>query len=207
VTANDGAPAPDGSARPTRRTKNIEDIQVGDIVLAMDEETGEMAPKRVIALFRNRSDHLRIVRLQRNDGAQQELRTTDEHPFFVADRGWLEARSLSGGDEVIESSGGVSTVLAIEREEHRDGIEVFNFEVEDYHTYFVAQDESAAAIFVHNRCNNPYGRRGSPLHRARISAAETRLTARGWKTSSGGLGREARVDIPGTGRYRYPPTL
>jgi len=154
VSADD-ATAPvtdDGSARPTRRTKNIEDIQVGDVVLAMDEHTGELQPKRVVQVFRNTSDHLRLLRLRSADAREQDLQTTDEHPFFANGRGWVGAAELCSGDEVVEVEGQTSTVVSTLRKEHPQGIAVFNFEVEDYHTYFVSQDLASAPIFVHNAC-------------------------------------------------------
>jgi hypothetical protein len=50
---------------------------------------------------------------------------------------------------------------------------------------------------------NPWGRRGSPLHQARIRQAEQALINRGWTTVSGGSLPERAVDIPGGGQ-RYP---
>ena len=50
---------------------------------------------------------------------------------------------------------------------------------------------------------NPWGRRGGPAHRERISQAEQRFIDKGWKTVSGGSKSEARVYMS-DGSYRYP---
>jgi hypothetical protein len=135
------------------RTKNIEDVIVGDVVLSMDDNTGELACKRVVALFRNTSYHLRLVRFRSESGIEQEVNTTDEHPFFVTERGWIEAQHLELGDAILDANKQVSYVTHSRREEHPDGVDVFNFEVEDYHTYFVAQDCELPLLLVHNRCH------------------------------------------------------
>jgi hypothetical protein len=43
-----------------------------------------------------------------------------------------------------------------------------------------------------HRVPNPWGRRGSPAHRARIYEAEQRFTARGWEVVAGGSLPEVR---------------
>lgn len=50
---------------------------------------------------------------------------------------------------------------------------------------------------------NPWGRRGSPAHQARVAQAEQRLSAQGWRTVSGGSLPERAVSVSG-GRRRYP---
>jgi uncharacterized protein RhaS with RHS repeats len=41
-------------------------------------------------------------------------------------------------------------------------------------------------------CPNPWGRRGSPAHKARIAEAEKRLSDKGWRTKSGGASMKER---------------
>jgi len=135
------------------RTKNIEEIVIGDIVLAADEETGELAPKRVVEVFRRTTDHLRIIRLRGANGlTKQELQTTDEHPFFVNDRGWIAAKDLQPNDHLLQSDGDWSSVISTANEPHPESVTVFNFEVEDLHTYFVAADRKGLPVLAHNTC-------------------------------------------------------
>jgi hypothetical protein len=84
---------PLAAARP--QTKAIESIVVGDVVLAKDPATGEVGPRTVTQVFRRQSDHLRLLDIRGSDGTEQRIETTDEHPFWVAGRGWVEAGDLA----------------------------------------------------------------------------------------------------------------
>ncbi|WP_332908482.1 RHS repeat-associated core domain-containing protein [Paenibacillus roseus] len=65
--------------------KNIEDIEVGDKVLAKSEydSNGKLAYKEVTALYRNQRDD--IIKLYVEE---QIIETTDNHPFWVEGKGW-----------------------------------------------------------------------------------------------------------------------
>ena len=78
------------------------------------------------------------------------ISTTEEHPFWVVDKGWVEASDLRVGD-LLQTEDGV--IVDIDGIEEREGeFEVYNFEVEDFHTYFVSDLE----ILVHNaNCGQP----------------------------------------------------
>jgi hypothetical protein len=64
-------------------TKNIEDVVTGELVLARDNASGRLEAKRVAQTYRRVADHLRIITVRGADSSVQELRTTDEHPFYV----------------------------------------------------------------------------------------------------------------------------
>jgi len=70
--------------------KPIEDVNVGDMVWAYDEETGENAWKPVVRLFRNQTKEWYHVFV---DG--EEIVCTAEHPFYVVDRGFVPAKGLN----------------------------------------------------------------------------------------------------------------
>jgi hypothetical protein len=72
------------------------------------------------------------------------ISTTEEHPFWTLDKGWVEAGDLTVGSLVQTSDGRVVDVDGISSREGR--FEVFNFEVEDFHSYFV----SDWGVLVHN---------------------------------------------------------
>jgi hypothetical protein len=63
--------------------------------------------------------------------------------------GWVGAEHLRPGDRLVTSSGATSTVLSSTREDHvaTGGVAVYNFEVEDTHTYAVT-----GGTWVHNTC-------------------------------------------------------
>ena len=50
------------------------------------------------------------------------------------------------GSELINDKGDIVCVENIRRETNREGVEVFNFKVEDFHTYYVGEN----GILVHN---------------------------------------------------------
>lgn len=58
--------------------KKIEEIEVGDEVLAYDEETGEQAYKPVTRLFRNTTEEWYHVKIN-----GEEIVCTGGHPFYV----------------------------------------------------------------------------------------------------------------------------
>ncbi|MGV6934563.1 polymorphic toxin-type HINT domain-containing protein [Paenibacillus sp. CMM36] len=123
--------------------KNIEDIEVGDKVLAKDENNpdGELAYKEVTALFRNQRDD--IIKL--NVG-EQVIETTNNHPFYVEGKGWVLADELRVGDKLQKADGSNLTIDKVEFVEQDELVTVYNFAVADYHTYYVTD----LGIWVHN---------------------------------------------------------
>ncbi len=96
------APFPSKRARTSGapgRTKSIENVRVGDWVLARDPESGRLVARRVLKTYRDVSDYLRILPIRSSDGTEQELRTTDGHPFWVKDKGWVLAGDLGIGTD------------------------------------------------------------------------------------------------------------
>ena len=63
-------------------TKAIEDIAVGDLVLARDEHGTALGWKPVKEVYRRTSDHLRHLTFRDAAGHEQTFETTDEHPFW-----------------------------------------------------------------------------------------------------------------------------
>jgi hypothetical protein len=132
-------------------TKNIEDIQAGDLVLARDEHGSAIGFKPVKETYQRVSHHLRHLTFETPDGTQQTLSTTDEHPFWsvTADE-FIEAGSLIVGHSVTGPNGETQTLISSNREEFPNGIPVFNFQVTDYHTYFVGASADKPVMLVHN---------------------------------------------------------
>jgi hypothetical protein len=136
-----------------RRQTRMDEIKEGDIVLARDEFGTDIASKKVVRVFRRSSDHLRLLTFQSRDGTRQLIKTTDEHPFALADSlDFLPAGELKLGTEVPGPKGERQTLIATTREEHSEGIPVFNFEVEGFHTYFVSAGNYP--LLVHNDCRD-----------------------------------------------------
>jgi hypothetical protein len=134
--------------------KNIEDVKVGDYVLSREENGKEIGWKRVEEVFARITDHLRILIIQSNDGLQQTLKTTDEHPFWVSSKGWVNAAKLQVGDTLESPNSKSAVVLQTYYEFHPNGIPVYNLKVSEYHSYFVAEAEEHDLILVHNASYN-----------------------------------------------------
>ena len=106
-------------------------------------EIHEKALKKVNKIFVRETDS--IIRLSING---EKIETTEEHPFYVEGRGWTEASSLKEGDEVRTADGSVAAVEATESIKLSEPVKVYNFEVEDFHTYYVSEQK----VLVHNTC-------------------------------------------------------
>jgi hypothetical protein len=125
------------------QTKKIEDIKVGDWVLAKDPgDLGPPTPHRVVALPRNWTEHIVHVRVQGGG----ELQATRMHPFWVEGRGWTEAKTLRRGDGLRDDKGCLVAVTAIEVEDKTT--DTFNLTVEGVHTYYALAGD--IPVLVHN---------------------------------------------------------
>ena len=135
-------------------TRSIEDIREGDYVLAGDENDPSAPPtlRRVTQVFIKTTHGLRVLSFVGADGSTTTLNTTDEHPFFVVDRGWTRADQLQIGDTLVQPDGSFVTLTASQIEPRSQGVTVYNLEVEGGHTYFVDDAASGAAVWVHNAC-------------------------------------------------------
>ncbi|MEU8401864.1 SpvB/TcaC N-terminal domain-containing protein [Nonomuraea sp. NPDC048892] len=132
-------------------TKPIEDVEVGDQVLATDPETGETGAKTVTHLITGEGDK-NLVKISVDiDGDRgdetADITATDGHPFWVEklDR-WVDAGDLEAGMWLRTSAGAYVQVDAIS--EWTAQQRVHNLTVDDLHTYYVSAGETP--VLVHN---------------------------------------------------------
>lgn len=121
----------------------IEKIKVGDLVYSENPETGEKGLKRVVQTFEKETQEIVHLFI---DG--EEVVTTVEHPFYVSQKGWVSAIRLRAGDILVLQSGEYVIVEMVQHEILESPITVYNFEVEDFHTYYVGEQ----SVLVHNAC-------------------------------------------------------
>ena len=76
----------------------------------------------------------------------EEIVTTVDHPFYVKNQGFIKAGELIVGDELLDVNGNVLLVENFDVELTDEPTTVYNFQVEDYHTYHV----SGLGVLVHN---------------------------------------------------------
>lgn len=121
----------------------IEKIKEGDLVWSKNIKTGEVGYKQVVQTFVNSVDTL----IKINIGGK-EISTTKEHPFWVDGKGWTEAENLEKGDFVLTKEGDLLSIQNVEVEVLSSPVNVYNFEVQDWHTYYVGEE----SVLVHNQC-------------------------------------------------------
>ncbi len=122
----------------------IESIEAGDLVWAWDETTGDVALKEVIETYENETTELVHVFVNGD-----EIISTPAHPFYLPDEGWTTAEYLDPGDTVVLANGDFDVIDEVYHETLAEPVTVYNFNVEDYHTYYVGED----SVLVHNKCS------------------------------------------------------
>lgn len=118
--------------------RNIEDIRVGDSVWSYNEITGEYGLRQVLRVISRKSDHTVQLYIDK-----EMIETTVLHPFYTSE-GWKNAGDLVTGDHIRTQTGEVVEINKIVYQYKAK--KVFNFEVAEWHTYFVG----TLAWLVHN---------------------------------------------------------
>ena len=119
-------------------TKPIEDIQIGDLVWAYDEDTDTTALQPVVDIMENETDHTISLYTE-----TEVIETTALHPFYTQD-GWKDASELKAGDKIKTQSHEIIEIK--DTKFNYEPQKVYNFTVANFHTYFVG----ALAWLVHN---------------------------------------------------------
>ncbi len=70
------------------------------------------------------------------------------HPFYSPVKGWTSAVDLRAGDILVMLNGEYVVVEQVQHELLESPETTYNFEVEDFHTYYVGD----ISVLVHNAC-------------------------------------------------------
>jgi hypothetical protein len=160
-------------------SKNIEDLNVGEQVLATDPETGDTRAREVTDTRNHKSDkHLTTLTVDPDgkDGQAKpgKITSTSAHLFWLPDAGkWVKAQQLEPGMWLQTSSGTWIQVTAID-DSHRSE-RVHNLTVAGVHTYYVLA--GATPVLVHN-CGGALLDRARELYATRADEASTVAVAR-----------------------------
>ena len=119
----------------------IEKLAAGDKVISTNPDTLETAEKTVLETYVRQVD--KLVHITING---EEIVTTDNHPFYVQGRGFINAGNLLVGDKLVSVNGEDLIIEDYYLELTEEPVSVYNFQVEDYHTYFVGD----CVVWVHN---------------------------------------------------------
>lgn len=106
--------------------------------------TGKTELKEVLQTFVNETNELVTITVN-----GEFITCTPEHPFYSPQKGWTGAVQLRAGDILVLSNGEYVTVEKVQHEMLEAPVKVYNFEVADFHTYFVGK----SSVLVHNKCS------------------------------------------------------
>ncbi|MEL6134116.1 MAG: polymorphic toxin-type HINT domain-containing protein, partial [Bacteroidota bacterium] len=118
--------------------KAISEIMVGDLVWAYNDTTGETGLKRVAQTF-----VLEWGEIYKIYVGDEVIEATHENWMFMWER-WVKVDELGKGDTLTLYDGAIASIDSISVVSGSQ--RVYNFEVEEYHTYFVSEVD----ILVHN---------------------------------------------------------
>jgi len=161
-------------------TKHIEDVKVGDWVLAKDPtESGPPRPHQVVALPRNWTEH--VVHVQVEGGGA--VQATRGHPFYIEGRGWTDASELKAGDRLRDDQDRVVRVEKLWTEDRT--ADTFNLTVEGVHTYYVLAGDTP--VLVHNLIIVTPGGTAIPIPQGAVGPTLVR-TGKGFEFTGGSGG-------------------
>lgn len=121
----------------------IEDVKPGDIVLSTNTDTMETGCKKVLEKYVRKTRELVHIIV-----GGKEIVSTPDHPYYVEGRGFVNACQLCIGSPLLDADGKILKVEQIYKEQlgKNEEVKVYNFQVEDWHTYHVGEME----VLVHN---------------------------------------------------------
>ncbi|ARQ69197.1 polymorphic toxin-type HINT domain-containing protein [Streptomyces marincola] len=164
-------------------TKAIEDLKVGDEIIATDPETGETGARTVVATIITESDKSYTkVSLTGPDGEAASIVATSHHPFWdEATDTWTDAEDLTPGAHLRTPDGTTATVTTTHT--YHATATTYDLTISDLHTYYVLAGDTP--VLVHNCNGGTSVFRGVPEgHPGFDEAVEGRASPRGGDASA-----------------------
>ncbi|MCA2214141.1 hypothetical protein LDL48_14915 [Wangella sp. NEAU-J3] len=186
-------------------TKPIEDIHIGDTVLASDPTSNTTAGKPVTDIITGTGVKQLVDITIDVDGSRGSdtatITATHNHPFWVLDlEQWTDAANLQAGRLLLASSGASVAITSIR---HRIiDAKVHNLTVADIHTYYVLAGN--ISVLVHNDNVIPNGTRWTRGDFPVGGAVDAGGPANGvlYRTQNGAVSNYAVYDSDGIIKYR-----
>lgn len=122
--------------------KNIEDIKINDKVYSYNEKTRKIEINKVNKIFIHEDTELFKIHLDKDI-----ISVTPNHRFYVyrnGDYSWIIAKELKVTDKLLNNQNKHINIQKIEYSKENN--RVYNFEVENNHTYYVSNEN----VLVHN---------------------------------------------------------
>lgn len=115
--------------------KNIEEVQIGDMVMTRKNDYDPSLIKAKVTGLHNQEAAGYLI-------INGQVRITPNHILWVNDK-WADAGSIQIGDFILSEENKKTEVISIEWQQGK--YDVYNLEIENYHTYF------ADGYWVHNQ--------------------------------------------------------
>jgi hypothetical protein len=119
----------------------IEQIQIGDYVYTYDGKYNEIVLKEVVNTMRKEAEKIISIKINKD----VIIETTENHPFYVKNTGWVEAKQLREGDKLLNYNEEYLEIQEL-KETYYFGKVVYNLQLDENHNFFV----SDLWILVHN---------------------------------------------------------
>jgi len=127
----------------------IEEVKVGDQVLAYNEQTGQIVSESVTDLIRPEPKPTYSLIFKGDNGEADNFRATADHPWFTVDHKWVRTSDLKVGDKIETATGKAFTLAMITLSGKIE--KTYNLEVNGLHTFLVGRDH----LVVHNTICDP----------------------------------------------------
>ncbi|MFD9357928.1 polymorphic toxin-type HINT domain-containing protein, partial [Streptomyces sp. NPDC060031] len=172
----------DGTYRP------IEQVVVGDSVLATDPASSVTGPRRVDAIIYTPDDRdFTDVTVAAAQGGGT-VTSTDHHPFWSdSDRTWKNAADLSVNETLRTADGTPAQIAGIHRWKSLQP--AYNLTVNDLHTYYVAA--GSTPVLVHNSNPEDCVKRVAQLVKAEFDKVDEVADELGFKDKRNAFGKLA----------------
>ncbi|MGW8573669.1 toxin C-terminal domain-containing protein [Streptomyces niveus] len=184
-------------------TKNIEDVEEGDKVVASDPDTGETESKEVIETILTEDDKDFTELTVDVNGKRAKIVATDTHPFWSLDRKkWIDAGDIRPGTDLRTPANAAVEVDGVHHFKKRQ--RTYDLTVSGIHTYYVFA--GSTPILVHNNNCNSLTRGQADDIAGYLGYTKTNKRSAGgaaiWENKKAGAGQPRYVTYDRTGHNK-----
>ncbi|GAA2374426.1 polymorphic toxin-type HINT domain-containing protein [Streptomyces cuspidosporus] len=174
--------------------KSIENVKVGDKVLATDPQTGETTARPVVATIVTKDDKNFTDLTINTDTGPASIIATDTHPFWVtSENRWADAGDLTAGMKLRTATGATVTVTAVRHFTKQQ--RTYDLTVDSIHTYYVLAGATPVLVHNSNGCGVARNEKGQFTSGENADAARGRQTHLNYRNALG-AGYDFEVTLP-----------